>query len=258
MDADLASRLIEAGVDPSKIGDPEQSWMRLHDHFGSRATLIDRYALDAEYRGVAVEELPEADRRLLGRRIIEIRYPGIGLVGPVGGDPVFVVPYDPRWPELYTATRDDLRNAMGDVAVRVDHVGSTAVPGLTAKPVIDIQISVPDVEDEGTYLPAVVSTGVPLRAREPGHRYFRPLSGRPRTVQIHVCDSGGRWERTHLLFRDYLLAHSEARDAYGTLKEELADRYRNDRIAYNEAKTGFIFDTLDLASDWATQTGWTP
>jgi GrpB-like predicted nucleotidyltransferase (UPF0157 family) len=75
-------------------------------------------------------------------------------------------------------------------------------------------------------------------------------------VQIHVCRAGGEWEREHLLFRDYLRADREARDAYARLKQNLADRYRDDRLAYNEGKTGFILDMLSEAEAWATATGW--
>jgi GrpB-like predicted nucleotidyltransferase (UPF0157 family) len=145
---------------------------------------------------------------------------------------------------------------LGEAAVRIEHAGATAVPGLLAKPVIDIQVSVCDVEDEASYVPPIEDLGVPLRLREPGHRYFRPAGDQPRAVQIHVCGVGGEWERDHLLFRDYLRADPEARDAYARLKRDLADRYRDDRLAYNEAKTGFILDTLSEAYSWAERTGW--
>lgn len=256
MDADLKKRLVEAGVDPALIADPEEAWLRLHDRFGLRATLVDRYALEAEHRGMTPLELSEEDRRRLARRVLEVHYPGMELIGPTGGDPIHVVPYDIQWPALFASWQKALTAGLGETAVRVDHIGSTAVPGLTAKPVIDIQLSVPDVEAEDGYVAGLESLGVSLRMREPGHRYFRPPPGEPRIVQIHVCAAGSDWERAHLLFRDYLRSHPGARDAYRTLKLELADRYRNDRIAYNEAKTGFILDTLELAGRWAAETGW--
>ncbi|MEN8114246.1 MAG: GrpB family protein [Actinomycetota bacterium] len=99
----------------------------------------------------------------------------------------------------------------------------------------------------GPYVPAIESTGVLLRAREPGHRYFRPPADQPRVVHIHVCSSGSAWEADHLLFRDYLREHPEARDAYAALKLELADRHRHDRIAYTEAKTAFVESALIAA-----------
>ena len=257
MHADLESRLVEAGVDPAQITDPEDAWLRLHDRFGLHATLIDRYALEAEHRGIAPRELSETDRRLLTRRVLEVRYPGMELIGPTGGDSILVVPYDAHWPALFASWQQSLTATLGETAVRVDHVGATAVPGVAAKPVIDIQVSVPDVEDENSYVAGIETLGVPLRMREPGHRYFRPPPDEPRIVQIHVCAAGSQWERAHLLFRDYLRHHPGARDAYTALKQQLADRYRDDRIAYNEAKTGFILDTLELAGRWAEETGWT-
>jgi GrpB-like predicted nucleotidyltransferase (UPF0157 family) len=257
MDADLENRLVEAGVDPALITDPEEAWLRLHDRFGVHATLIDRYALEAEHRGITPPDLSDEDRRLLTRRVLEIRYPGMELIGPTGSDPIHVVPYDKKWPGLFASWQQRLTAALGATAVRVDHVGSTAVPGLAAKPVVDIQVGVPDVENEDGYVAGIESLGVSLRMREPGHRYFRPPPHEPRIVQIHVCAAASDWERTHLLFRDYLRSHPEDRDAYSALKLELADRYRNDRIAYNEAKTGFILDTLELANRWAEETDWT-
>jgi hypothetical protein len=128
---------------------------------------------------------------------------------------------------------------------------------LPAKPIVDVQVSVRDVEDEASYVSAIEELGVSLRFREPEHRYFRPAGDEPRTVQIHVCTAGGEWEREHLLFRDYLRAHPEARSAYARLKQELGERYRDDRLAYNEGKTDFVLDTLTDARAWAERTGWT-
>jgi GrpB-like predicted nucleotidyltransferase (UPF0157 family) len=135
-------------------------------------------------------------------------------------------------------------------------VGSTAVPGLAAKPIIDIQISVDDIADESSYRPGIESLGIALRSRDPAHLYFRPPLGEPRVVQIHVCVAGSVWETDHLLFRDYLRVHPDARDAYGSLKLALASRFRDDRLAYTDAKTDFILDTLDRARIWAESTRW--
>jgi GrpB-like predicted nucleotidyltransferase (UPF0157 family) len=75
-------------------------------------------------------------------------------------------------------------------------------------------------------------------------------------VQIHVCEGGSEWERIHLLFRDYLRTHSEVADVYGNLKRKLANRFRNDRLAYTEAKSEFILDTLAQAEVWARASNW--
>jgi GrpB-like predicted nucleotidyltransferase (UPF0157 family) len=172
-------------------------------------------------------------------------------------EPIEIVPWEPAWPSRYEDWRRRLATSLGPAALRIDHVGSTSVPGLAAKPVLDVQVSVRDVEDEASYVPAIESVGVRLRMREAGHRYFRPPEGLPREIQVHVCAAGSRWERDHLLFRDYLRAHAPVAAEYGRRKAALAERYRTDRIAYTEAKTGFILDALDAAARWAEATGWT-
>lgn len=259
MDPLLASRLREVGLDPDAFGDPSAAWGCLHERFGRRVTLIDRYALESAARGVAPEELDPAIRAELTQEVLAAQYPGLEFTvasSRIVRDPIDVVPYDERWPATFRSWRDRLQGALGGRVLRIEHIGSTAVPGLPAKPVIDIQVSVPDVEGEDDYVPAITSTGVPLRSREPGHRYFRPVGDQPRTVQIHVCPAGGDWEREHLLFRDYMRASAEARSAYARLKRDLAARYRDDRIAYNEGKTGFILDNLEAAKAWAARTDW--
>jgi GrpB-like predicted nucleotidyltransferase (UPF0157 family) len=258
VDPDLAARLTAAGVDPADPGDPAAAWQRLLAAYGPRATLVDRYALEAHARGGAIADLPPRDREEMWREVLAARLPGAELQGDPGGDPVEVVPYDPAWPDAFAAWRDRLAAALGLAAHRIDHVGSTAVPGLAAKPVIDVQVGVAEVTDELAFRPALEGLGLVLRAREPGHRYFRPPRGRPREVQVHVCDAGGRWERAHLLFRDYLRAHRGARETYSALKRALAAEFRHDRWAYNEAKTAFILDSLEAAEVWAAATGWRP
>ena len=173
-------------------------------------------------------------------------------------DPIEVVPYDPTWPAAFASWRTALHRALGATALRIEHVGSTAVPGLAAKPVIDVQISVRDLADETRYVPAIEALGVALRSRDATHRYFRPAGSIPRTVQIHVYQSGSAEEREHLLFRDFLRDDADTRAAYAALKRDVAHRYRDDRIAYNEAKSAFILDALERARAWARRTGWNP
>jgi len=256
MERDLRQRLVEAGVDPDRPGDPAEAWRRLAEVFGLRATLLDRYALEAEARGWAVEDLPAADRGHLAEEVLQFRDPQFRLSGSSRGDPVEVVPYDPAWAEVFARWRQRLSVALGPVAVRIEHMGSTAVPGLAAKPVVDIMVCVPDVEDEAAFLSAIEGLGVPLRSRETAHRYFRPAPPHPREVQIHVWEAGSAEERVNLLFRDYLRADPVARDAYSATKTEAARRYRDDRSAYNEAKSGHILDALAAAERWAEATGW--
>jgi GrpB-like predicted nucleotidyltransferase (UPF0157 family) len=258
-DPPLADRLRELGMDPRSIDDPAGAWRLLRERFGRRITLVDRYALEALYLGVAPDDLSTDLRERLTAEVLAIEFPGIefapGSTRSVR-DAVEVVPYHEGWPARFRAYRARLTAELGAAAVRIDHVGSTAVEGLAAKPIVDIQVSVADVEDEASYLHGVERAAAELRMREPGHRYFRSAGERPRDVQVHVCQAGSTWEREHLLFRDYLRAHDEVRNAYATLKRGLAVRYTNDRLAYNDAKTAFILDALEDAEAWALRTAW--
>jgi GrpB-like predicted nucleotidyltransferase (UPF0157 family) len=259
LDPDLARRLRAAGVDPTALGDPREAFMRLHDRFGLRATLLDRYAIEAATRGISVDELDDDLRARVTADVIALHEPGWEVIAGSDrsrSDPVEVVDYDPAWATVFDRWRGRLLHELGGVAVRLDHVGSTAVPGLAAKPVIDVQVSVHRIEEEAAYVPSIERAGVAFRSRDTQHRYFRPAGDLPRDVQVHVCEAGSRWERQHLLFRDYLRSRPSVRDAYGRLKRELAARHRHDRIAYNEAKTDFILDAMAHAEAWAGEMGW--
>jgi len=260
VDTQLAAKLQAVGLDPDSFGDPAAAWQRVHDEFGTRATLLDRYALEAAARGIAVDQLADEERGRMALQVVAAHTSGFEVVGGSDRsvrDPVEVVDYDPAWQAVFVVWRERLASALGPTAVRIDHVGSTSVPGLAAKPVIDIQISVPDLDDEASFVPQIEAAGVALRSREVGHRYFRPAGDRPREVQIHVCPADSDWERVHLLYRDYLRAHPQAATAYAEMKRSVAARYRDDRIAYNEAKTDFILDQLARAETWASAAGWT-
>jgi GrpB-like predicted nucleotidyltransferase (UPF0157 family) len=183
---------------------------------------------------------------------------GLILGAERGDEPIAIAEYDPAWPVRFAEMRDHLAYALGVTALRIDHVGSTAVPGLAAKPIVDIQVSVPDVDDERAYRSAIESATFGLRYREPGHRYFRPPPGLPRLWQVHVCTIGSEWERVHLLFRDYLRAHPRRAAAYAALKWRLAGEHLADRIAYTDAKEPLIKSALRQAEEWALRTGWQP
>ncbi|HYI67341.1 MAG TPA: GrpB family protein [Candidatus Limnocylindrales bacterium] len=252
LDPTLAERLRTVGLDPHAFGDPEGAWRRLHDCFGARITLVDRYSLEAAHRGTYPDKLDDELRARLRAETLRAQFPSMEFTaGSERADgAVEVVPYDSRWPARFEAWRHRLAAALGSAATRIEHVGSTAVPGLAAKPIVDIQVSVGDPEVEADYVPAVENTGLQLRAREPDHRYFRPPPDRPRELHVHVCAAGSTWERDHLLFRNYLRAHPATRDAYADLKRTLVQRYPDDRLAYTDAKSAFILDTLDAASAW--------
>jgi GrpB-like predicted nucleotidyltransferase (UPF0157 family) len=243
----------------SQGGDPFAEWCRLRASQGDRASLIRLYAMVAEPRGLAAHELPLAERKELGTRAMAVVFPGWEIVP--GSDrhvePVAVVPYDPAWATAFESWRDRLAGRLGRAALRIEHVGSTSVPGLAAKPVIDVQVSVASLGDEGGYVPACRAAGLQFRSRDDAHRFFRPPAGRPRDVHVHVCAVGSSWERGHLLFRDFLRADTAGRDRYAAMKRQAARLWHDDRVGYTEAKNDVILDLLDQAELWAAAHGWT-
>ena len=163
--------------------------------------------------------------------------------------------YDPSWPARFEQERRRILEALGPAARRVDHIGSTAVEGLCAKPIVDIDVSVPDPADEDDYLPALERAGYRLRVREPEHRMLRTSA---RDVHVHICRAGSPWERRHLLFRDWLRANAADRDLYAAVKTELAARVWAATNDYADAKTGVIEEIMQRAERWARATAWTP
>ncbi len=117
---------------------------------------------------------------------------------------------DPRWPLVFERHRVALSGALGDRARRIDHVGSTSVPGLAAKPIVDIQVTVTDPDDDPAFAPVLEQLGYELRVREPRHRMFRTAA---RDVQVHVWAAGSDDERRHVLFRDWLRTDEADRTA---------------------------------------------
>ena len=226
---------------------------------GPRVSLIRLFDLVAEPRGLRPHELPLAERRALAARATPLLWPGFqhnSRSQPRDPEPVRVVAYDPGWPERFEGWRGRLAGLLGAVACRIEHVGSTSVPGLAAKPVVDIQVSVADMGDEDRYVPPCGAAGLQLRFRDDEHRYFQPPPGQPRDVHVHVCQQGSGWERQHLLFRDYLRASVGAREAYAAAKREAARLWADQRAAYGEAKSDVILGILDQAEAWAGATGW--
>jgi putative glutamine amidotransferase len=154
-----------------------------------------------------------------------------------------VVDPDPSWPARFDEEATRIREALGDLAVRIDHVGSTAVPGLPAKPVIDIQVSVPSLAPRARWRDPLVAAGYRYRLDPTSvEREFlaKETPDGHREVNLHVCVAGGDWERRHLAFRDHLRADPEAADAYGRLKRDLATNHDRDIHTYTDAKTVFI------------------
>ena len=233
-------------------------WRHRREREGSRVDLIDLYEIVAAARGVPPESLPLAERQDLAQRALGVIWPGFEQVAPVrAAERVEMAPYNPRWAQLFATIRSRLVEHLGAAAHRVDHIGSTSIPGLDAKPIIDVQVSVRDVNDETSYLDGCVRSGFELYSRDEQHRFFHVPPPSPRVAQLHVCQSGGGFEREHLLFRDYLRATPSARDRYAATKNAAARRWGEDRIAYTYAKNNLIADLLDEADAWARAREWT-
>lgn len=174
------------------------------------------------------------------------------LIGGPEKREIVVVDYDPSWPDRFEEHRARIAQALGAAALRIEHVGSTAVPGLATKPIVDIQVSVPDVEDDARYVPVLEAAGYELRVREHGHRMLR----RGAEVHVHVCTAGSDWERRHVLFRDWLRTDVTDRERYATAKRELASRDWKTMNHYADAKSAIIGEIMERAERWARATGW--
>lgn len=156
-----------------------------------------------------------------------------------------IVDHDPAWTDRYETERTRIAAALGARAVRIDHIGSTAVPGLAAKPIVDIDVSVADLEDEEGWLPDLLAAGYLLRVREPGHRMVRTPA---LDVHVHVCEPGSDWETEHLVFRDWLRSHPDDCRRYGDVKRSLAGREWSDMNNYADAKSDIIIEIMGRAA----------
>jgi GrpB-like predicted nucleotidyltransferase (UPF0157 family) len=156
--------------------------------------------------------------------------------------------YDPAWPERYEREAEGIRAALHNPVVSIEHAGSTAVPGLCAKPVIDIVLEVEDSTDEPAYVPDLEAAGFELRVREPEWHQHRMLKGPERDVNLHVFSAGCSETQRMLLFRDWLRAHDDDRDLYARTKRELAARTDwRDVQEYADAKTAVVEEILARA-----------
>jgi GrpB-like predicted nucleotidyltransferase (UPF0157 family) len=165
-----------------------------------------------------------------------------------------IVDHDPAWAGLAREELGRVADALGDAAVRLEHVGSTSVPGLGAKPIIDMQVSVVDIERMEDYVGPLEALGY-LFAPDPAfpdYHYFAKPHERPRSHHLHVCQHGSNQELRHLAVRDYLCAHPAQAASYEALKRELVARHPNDRLAYVAGKDAFMADLEARAVAWAT------
>jgi GrpB-like predicted nucleotidyltransferase (UPF0157 family) len=176
------------------------------------------------------------------------RRPDVGGIDLIGGTEVRqleVVDYDDTWPVIFAEHRERLREALRHVDVDIEHIGSTSVPGLAAKPIIDIVVAVDDITAEEDYLEALLAAGYVLRVREPGHRLVRTPD---RDVHVHIYDKGDQAIERYLLLRDHLRANAADRELYAQTKRALIARGFDDMNAYSDAKTDVIAAIIARAS----------
>lgn len=167
--------------------------------------------------------------------------------------------YDPQWTKLFSELGSEIRSSLGDTAVRIDHVGSTSIIGLDAKPIIDIQISVLNFENESIYKTKIEKVGFVLRAENPDRtkKYFRETPGSRRT-HIHVRKAGSFSEQMTLLFRDYLRVHPEDCLKYAEEKHRLMELFKTERPKYVEGKGPLVWEIMQKAHIWSQEVGWEP
>jgi len=164
-----------------------------------------------------------------------------------------IVEYDPAWPVQAAAELRRLNDALGPVTLRLEHVGSTAVPGLAAKPTLDLQLSVAAVEPRDRYVGSLERLGYLFAPapESPDHHFFAKPAERPRSHHLHVCEAGSEHEFRHLAVRDFLRAHDEEAARYAALKRAVVQRHPQDRLAYIAGKEQYVVELEVRAVTWA-------
>jgi GrpB-like predicted nucleotidyltransferase (UPF0157 family) len=183
---------------------------------------------------------------------------------------IIISKYNPKWTEEFESIKSSLQEILGDLALRIDHIGSTSVPGLGAKDVIDIQITVKALDDQiklnlinagykdwGTvahdHIPQGENDNLKL-----WEKFFFNQPERQRPANIHIRVAGNPNQHYALLFRDYLRTHPNSAKSIELLKREIAKRHVNDGEAYNEIKEPAYDLIWDAALEWARYTDWSP
>jgi GrpB-like predicted nucleotidyltransferase (UPF0157 family) len=170
-------------------------------------------------------------------------------VGPARtfGGTVEIAPYDPEWPLLYEREAARIREILGDKVLLLEHVGSTSVPGLPAKPIIDIDLQVADTRDESAYVPHLALAGYALIVREPDWYEHRLFKGPDTNINLHVFGPQLDELERHLLLRDWMRENPEDRDLYRDTKIELSRRRFRNVNEYAAAKTQVVVEILRRA-----------
>ena len=157
---------------------------------------------------------------------------------------IVIAEYDPEWPNWFGQAAERIRTALGDKVLQLDHVGSTSVPGLPAKPLIDINLVVADTTDEDAYVPPLEALGYELRVREPDWFQHRMLRGFDPPVNLHVFPPGCEEVPRMLAFRDHLRTNEADRELYARAKRELAAKEWKYVQNYADAKTAVVQEIL--------------
>lgn len=183
--------------------------------------------------------IPQTEEQLRAARVG-------GVLAPLTG-PIQIVNYDPAWPQLFEREAERVRAVLGDQALLIEHVGSTSVPGLAAKPLIDMLLVIPDSADESTYVPAMESAGYVLRIREPDWYEHRLFKGPATNINLHVFSPGCPEIERMLLFRDWLRVNTSDRQLYERTKQELARKDWKYMQNYADAKTAVVEEIIARA-----------
>lgn len=176
----------------------------------------------------------------------ELRARTIGALRPLT-QPIRLVEYDPQWPVVYEREATAIRAALDDCVLAIEHVGSTAVPGLAAKPIIDILLVVEDSSREAAYVPRLEGAGYYLRIREPDWHQHRMLKRAQPEVNLHVFSAGCPEIDRMLCFRDWLRANHDDRERYERTKRQLAAKDWKYMQNYADAKTAVVEDIMARA-----------
>jgi len=163
---------------------------------------------------------------------------------------IVIEEHDPAWAARFEQVQASLREALGTKAHRIEHFGSTAVPGLAAKGIIDVMLTVEDADDEADYGPSLEAHGFHIRVRQSGHRMYRPPS---HDVHVHVCTEDSDGARERLLFRDWLCHDAADRRLYEATKRELARHDWDATNDYSTAKDAVVGEILARARAWAAE-----
>ncbi len=189
-------------------------------------------------KAIARDQQPFTEDELRAITVVELKPHAASIT---------LVDYDPEWPSLFEREERRIRAILGDKVLRLEHTGSTSVPGLAAKPCIDMTMIIPDSSDESTYVPALEAAGYVLWIREPDWHEHRVFKGPDTNVNLHVFSPGGPELERMVGFRDWLRTHDEDRDLYERTKRELAAKEWQYVQNYADAKTTVVEEIIARA-----------